>query len=37
MGALVRYSCLWIEFGLRGVISLLGVRSYEKITMVVPS
>lgn len=37
MGALVRYSSLWIQFVLGGVVSLLGVRSYEKISVVVPS
>ena len=37
VSALVRYSCLWIQFVLGGVVSLLGVRSYEKTTVVVPS
>lgn len=36
VGALVWYSCLWIQFALGGVVSLLGVR-YEKIAVVVPS
>jgi len=37
VSALVRYSCLWIQFVLGGVVSFLGVRSHEKITVVVPS
>jgi len=37
VGALVRYPCLWIQFVLGGVVSLLGVSSYEKIAVVVSS
>jgi hypothetical protein len=37
LGTLVRYSCLWIQFVLGGVVSPPGVRSYEKVTVVVPS
>ena len=37
VSGLVGYACFWIQFVLGGVVTLLGVRSYEKITVVVPS